>query len=1331
MKKPDIRELLKQRILVLDGAMGTMIQQYALTEADFRGSSFAHHPLPLQGNNDLLSLTRPDVIAAIHRAYLEAGSDIIETNTFNANAISMADYGMEEQAYAINRAAAEIAVAEASESTKKNPDKPRYVAGAIGPTNKTASMSPDVNDPGYRAVSFYDLVKAYTTQTEGLLDGGVDLLLVETVFDTLNAKAALFAIDTLLENRGIQVPIMLSGTITDASGRTLSGQTVEAFLFSVMHANLLSIGFNCALGAETLLPHVEELSQLAPFYVSAYPNAGLPNQFGAYDEGPAEMCHHIIPYLERGIVNIIGGCCGTTPEHIRHMVEEAAMATPRQVPPFPERLTLSGLESLTYFPGSNFINIGERTNVAGSRKFARLIRDNKFQEALSVARQQVENGAQVIDISMDDAMIEATEAMPKFLHLLMAEPDIARVPLMIDSSKWEVIEAALQCVQGKCIVNSISLKEGQEVFLHHARLLRRYGAAAVVMAFDEEGQAVTLDRKKEICTRAYRLLTEEAGFRPQDIIFDPNILTIATGLAEHDTYAVEYLEAVKWIKENLPGAHTSGGISNLSFSFRGNEAVREAMHAVFLYHAVKAGLDMGIVNAGQLPVYEDITKELLTLAEDTILNRFPGASEALIRYAETHQSAETAVEQQQEWRNLPVRERLSHSLVKGISDYIEADIDDVRPEFSRALEIIEGPLMDGMDTVGDLFGSGKMFLPQVVKSARVMKKAVAHLMPWILAEKAQGHSSSAGKILLATVKGDVHDIGKNIVGVVLGCNNFEIIDLGVMTPAARIIETAVKEQVDIIGLSGLITPSLDEMVHVASELERQGLKIPVLIGGATTSEIHTAVKIAPMATFPVVHVKDASRAVGVVKSLMNDTDGTYAAGIRERYQAQAEKYLAGREEIKLLSLSEARKNRTAINWTDYFPPVPSYLNTHTHTHTHTHSHSHSQSHSHSHSALHLTPNPSPQGEGSRNPPHFSETPNLQPPTSNLQPQTSNLQPQTSNLQPQTSNPQPPTSNPQPQTSNLQPQTSNPQPPTSNPQPTDLIILNDYPLESLIPFIDWTFFFHAWRLNGKYPAIFEDPVKGLEARKLYDDAQTMLQRIASDKMLTANGVAGLFPAHASGDSVHVFDPHNNNHRLATFHFLRNQEQKEPGVPNASLADFIAPEGSGLRDHIGFFAVTAGHGLERWTSVFEKDHDHYSSIMIKILADRLAEAFAEHLHQRVRTEFWGYDPEESLTVPEILKESYKGIRPAPGYPACPEHSEKETLFNLLKVQEHAGIILTESYAMYPAASVSGYYISHPESRYFNLGKITLEQVEDYALRKGITIEHATKLLNQNIL
>jgi 5-methyltetrahydrofolate--homocysteine methyltransferase len=1215
MNKPDIRSLLAERILVLDGAMGTMIQRYGLGESDFRGSIFQDHTHAQQGNNDLLSLTQPQIIREIHDQYLEAGADIIETNTFNSNAISMEDYGMVGEVYALNRAAAIIAAEAAAAAWNRDPDRPRYVAGAIGPTNRTASMSPDVNDPGFRAVTFDELVEAYRIQAEGLIDGGVDMLLVETVFDTLNAKAALFAIDTLFEARGIRLPLMVSGTITDASGRTLSGQTPEAFLLSMMHGDLLSIGFNCALGAETMLPFVEELSRIAPCYVSAYPNAGLPNQFGEYDQGPHEMCNLIDNYLERGIVNITGGCCGTTPEHIRHIAQHVGKHAPRRLPLLPGKLSLSGLEPLNVFEGSNFINIGERTNVSGSRKFARLVREEKFDEALSVARQQVDNGAQIIDINMDDALIDATEAMPAFLRLLVAEPDISRVPVMLDSSKWDVIEAGLKCLQGRSVVNSISLKEGEEEFLRQALLVRRYGAAVVVMAFDEEGQAVTFERKAAICRRAYDLLTQKAGFQPHDIIFDANILTIATGMSEHNDYAVAFLEAVQWIKENLPGAGTSGGISNLSFSFRGNDTIREAMHAVFLYHAVHRGLDMGIVNAGMLPVYADIAPELIRLAEDAILNRHPEAAEALITYAREHTGTSATLEQEQTWRTLPLEERINHALVHGLADYIEQDVEEIRPRFSRALEVIEGPLMDGMNVVGDLFEAGKMFLPQVVKSARVMKKAVAHLMPWILAEK-RSTDRTAGKILMATVKGDVHDIGKNIVGVVLGCNNYEVIDLGVMVPAAKILEQARAQDVDLIGLSGLITPSLEEMVYVASEMKRQEIYIPLLIGGATTSELHTAVKIAPESDQPVIHVRDASRAVGVVRALLGNEKATFAEEMDQKYKKMSEKFLRQRNEKKLIPLHQARQQATPILWDLYTPPVPAK--------------------------------------------------------------------------------------------------------------SGITTFNNYPLEELIPFIDWTFFFHAWKITGRYPAILEDPVKGEEAKKLFDDAQKLLERIVSEKMLQARGVIGLFPAASVNDSVKVFDPDHPDRLLAKFHFLRNQEVKEDGSPNPALSDFIAPEGSGITDFIGAFAVTAGLGIEPWVDSFEQDHDHYNSIMLKILADRLAEAFAEQLHMRVRKEFWGYDPGEHLTVREVLKEQYRGIRPAPGYPACPEHSEKRTLFDLLRAEENASIHLTEHFAMYPAAAVSGYYFSHPESRYFNLGKITEEQVLDYANRKGIETALAAKLL-----
>jgi 5-methyltetrahydrofolate--homocysteine methyltransferase len=1218
-----LREEIKKHVLVLDGAMGTMIQRYKLGEKDYRGKRFASHPSDLRGNNDLLSLTRPEIIREIHRAYLEAGADIIETNTFNANAISQADYGLEGLVYEMNKAAAEIAASAAKEYTERDPGRPRFVAGALGPTNKTASLSPDVNDPGYRAVTFDELYEAYKEQARGLLDGGADALLVETIFDTLNAKAALMAIRDLLDERGEDVPLMVSGTITDASGRTLSGQTAEAFLHSVSHAGLFSIGFNCALGAKELRPFVEEFTRKAPFYTSVYPNAGLPNQFGEYDDTPEEMAPYIREFLDNRMVNIVGGCCGTTPDHIRVFSGLARAAPVREIPPEEDLLHLSGLEPLVVFKGSNFINVGERTNVAGSRMFARLIREEKYEEALAVARQQVENGAQVIDINMDDAMLDAETAMVRFLRLLAAEPDIARVPVMIDSSKWAVLEAGLKCLQGKAIVNSISLKDGEEAFIERARKIRNYGAAVVVMAFDENGQATTLRRRKEICGRAYQILTEKVHYPARDIIFDPNILTIGTGIEEHNNYAVDFIKTISWIKENLPHARVSGGISNLSFSFRGNDSLREAMHAVFLYHAIQAGMDMGIVNAGNMPVYDEIPADLLDLLEDLVLNRRKDATERLISFAERMRVEAKEEKKEDEWRGMPVEERLKHALVKGISDYIDRDVEEARRKHPRALDVIEKPLMDGMNVVGDLFGSGRMFLPQVVKSARVMKKAVAYLEPFIQKEKEAGSGGrkTAGKVLLATVKGDVHDIGKNIVGVVLGCNNYEVIDLGVMVPAERILEAARKEQVDVIGLSGLITPSLEEMVHVAGEMKRQGLELPLLIGGATTSEVHTAVKIAPQCDYPVIHVRDASRCIGVMSALLSpEQRPDFAAGIRSKYDGLRQKHEARGTGTALVSLEEARRNKLNTTWDDdeiYLPRV----------------------------------------HGIR-------------------------------------------------------------------------VFKDYPLKELSRYIDWTFFFHAWRMAGKYPDIFDDPVKGDEARKLYDDAIRMLDRIIRERMVEARGVIGFFPAVSRNETVSLYASRGGELPLADLQFLRNQEKKEEGVPNLSLADFIAPEAESRRDFIGLFAVTAGIGIEKWVKHFEESHDDYHAIMLKILADRLAEAFAERLHERVRKEFWGYSPEESLTVPQMLKEEYTGIRPAPGYPACPEHSEKEVIFDLLGAEKNAGISLTENYAMYPAASVCGYYFSHPLSRYFNLGKLMPDQVEDYARRKGISIERARQLLRPNL-
>ena len=1093
--RKDIYKELEHRVLVLDGAMGTMIQQYKLDEEDYRGERFKNHPSELKGCNDLLSLTKPSVISEIHRAYLDAGADILETNTFNATSVSMADYHIEAVVYEMNLVASQLAKAEAEAYSKLTPSKPRFVAGAIGPTNKTASMSPDVNDPGFRAISYDQLVEAYSEQVTGLLDGGVDLLLVETIFDTLNAKAALYAINVILAARNQRIPVMVSGTITDASGRTLSGQTVEAFLNSVSHIDLLSLGFNCSLGAEQLNPFIEELSRKAPFYVSAYPNAGLPNQFGQYDESPLKMASHVKGILDNKSVNIIGGCCGTTPAHIRELCKIAEKATARHIPKIDHTLKLSGLEPLVVFENSNFINIGERTNVSGSKKFARLIREEKYDEALSIARQQVEVGAQVIDINMDDAMLDAQREMTRFLHLLMAEPEIAKVPVMIDSSKWDVIEAGLKCLQGKAIVNSISLKEGENAFKEHALKIRNYGAAMVVMAFDEEGQASTLQRRTEICQRAYTILVEELRVPPEDIIFDPNILAIATGIEEHNNYAVDYLNATRWIKQNLPYAKVSGGISNLSFSFRGNDALRESMHSVFLYHAIKAGLDMGIVNAGNLPVYDDIPADLLELIEDVLFNRRADSTERLITYAGHMKVSEKAEAAAEAWLDLPVNERLSYELIHGIDAHVATDVEEARLLFPRAIEVIEGPLMNGMNVVGDLFGAGKMFLPQVVKSARVMKKAVAVLLPYIEAEKQVGESNSAGKILMATVKGDVHDIGKNIVGVVLGCNNYEVIDLGVMVHVEKILETAINENVDIIGLSGLITPSLEEMSFVASEMERRGLKIPLLIGGATTSEMHTAVKIAPGYSEPVVHVRDASRATGVVAALLSEeSKKPFVDSINEKYKLLRKKHENTIAGVTYIPLQKARENKFQYDWNTFVPVKPAF--------------------------------------------------------------------------------------------------------------TGVKYFENYPLEEISRYIDWTFFFHAWKISGKFPAIFDDPLKGVEARKLYNDGLVLLKQMIEQKMVQANAVFGIFTANAVGDSVKLDTPEGNE----WLHFLRNQEEKEPGIPNLALSDFIAPLDAGYKDYIGLFAVSAGKGIEKWVKQFEDQHDDYNAIMVKILADRLAEAFA---------------------------------------------------------------------------------------------------------------------------
>ncbi len=1217
-----LEPLLERRILVLDGAMGTMIQTYGLNERDYRGERFADWPTDLRGNNDLLSLTQPSVIQAIHLAYLEAGADIIETNTFNSTAISMADYRMEELANELNRAGASLAREVADDVERRDPDRPRFVAGALGPTNRTATMSPKVNDPGFRNVTFDQLVAAYTEAASGLLDGGVDLLLVETIFDTLNAKAAIFAIDSLFAARGVRVPVMISGTITDASGRTLSGQTTEAFWNSVAHAQPLSVGLNCALGARALRQYVQDLSRVAPVYVSAYPNAGLPNEFGQYDDTPERMAEVLREFAESGLLNIVGGCCGTTPAHIKAIADAVRNLPPRTRPQVESRCRLSGLEPLNIGPQTLFVNVGERTNVTGSRKFARLILEGDYETALDVARQQVESGAQMIDVNMDEAMLDSAQAMTAFLRLIAAEPDISRVPVMVDSSKWSVIEAGLKCVQGKSIVNSISLKEGEESFVEHATLVRRYGAAVVVMAFDEQGQADTADRKLAICERSYRILTERVGFPPGDIIFDPNIFAIATGIEEHSNYAVEYIEATRRIKHAHPQVLVSGGVSNVSFSFRGNEPLREAIHSVFLYHAINAGMDMGIVNAGQLAIYADIPPDLLERVEDVVLNRRPDATERLLEIADAVQGRATAATQDLGWRNAPVKERLAHALVDGITDYIIEDTEEARRQLGRPIEVIEGPLMDGMNIVGDLFGAGKMFLPQVVKSARVMKKAVAHLVPYLAAEKDPNVSNrSNGRVLLATVKGDVHDIGKNIVGVVLQCNNYEVIDLGVMVPCAKILETARRENVDIIGLSGLITPSLEEMSFVASEMEREGFSLPLLIGGATTSRVHTAVKIEPRYRGPTMHVLDASRAVGVTGNLMSPTlKDDFVARARAEYQELREKRRDHKEQQRRQSLADARKNRLAIDWKATAPPTPCF--------------------------------------------------------------------------------------------------------------TGVQVLDNYPLEELCARIDWTPFFQTWELAGHYPDILRDPLSGEAATNLLADAQRMLQRIVDGRLLRARAVFGFFPANSVEDDIEVYRSDRGAAVLGVIHTLRQQMVKPPGRPNLALADFVAPKATGIRDYIGAFAVTTGVGIDQLIKMHEQNHDDYSSIMVKALADRLAEAFAERLHERVRREFWGYAPAESLDNEALIKEKYQGIRPAPGYPACPDHTEKRILFDLLQVEERAGITLTESFAMFPAASVSGYYFWHPQAQYFGVGKIERDQVEDYARRKGMDLTVAERWLAPNL-
>ncbi|MBA2441083.1 MAG: methionine synthase [Rubrobacter sp.] len=1220
----EFRAQLKQRILLLDCAMGTMIQSYDLEDKDYRAERFKDHPGELQGNNDLLSITQPKIIRAIHDAVLDAGADILETNTFSSTSIAQADYHMEDLAYELNYEAARIAREAADGYVEKTPESPRFVAGALGPTNRTASISPDVNDPGKRNVTFDELAAAYKEAAKGLVEGGADLLLIETIFDTLNAKAAIFGVQEYLEEEGVEVPIMISGTITDASGRTLSGQVTEAFWNSVRHAEPISVGLNCALGPKELRQYMEELSGIADTHVSAYPNAGLPNEFGEYDESPEDMAAEIGEWAANGWLNIVGGCCGTTPDHIRAFAEAVADHPPREIPEVEPRLRLSGLEPYNIGPDSLFVNVGERTNVTGSRRFKDLILSEDYETALEVAREQVENGAQVVDINMDEGMLEGEEAMGTFLNLVASEPDISRVPVMIDSSKWSIIETGLKRVQGKALVNSISLKEGEEQFTEQAKLLKRYGAAVVVMAFDEEGQADTKERKVEISTRAYRILTEEIGFPAEDIVFDPNVFAIATGIEEHDNYGVDYIEAVGEIHQSLPHAKTSGGISNVSFSFRGNDPVREAIHAVFLYHAINNGLTMGIVNAGQLAVYDTLDEDLKEAVEDVVLNRRSDSTERLLDLAEQYrgQGEVSANEKDLEWRSWPVEKRLEHSLVKGIAEYVEEDAEDARQAFDHPIEVIEGPLMDGMNVVGDLFGAGKMFLPQVVKSARVMKRAVAYLIPYIEAEKG-GVQKTNGTVIMATVKGDVHDIGKNIVGVVLQCNNFEVIDLGVMVPAAKIVEVAKEKGGDIIGLSGLITPSLDEMVHNAKELQREGFTVPLLIGGATTSQTHTAVKIAPGYEQPTIHVKDASRAVGVVQNLVSEEKREqYAEQIAADYEQVREKHAGRRSRTKITALEKARAKKTEIEWDGYVPPKPNF--------------------------------------------------------------------------------------------------------------TGVKTFEDYPLEEIRAYIDWTPFFHSWQMKGSYPKIFDDPEKGAEALKLFDDAQELLDRVIEERWLEARAVCGLFPANAlPNDDVEVYTDESRTEVLKTFRFLRQQKEKPPGRPNQSLVDFVAPKETGLEDYMGLFAVTAGLGAEEVARKFEhEEQDIYSSIMVKALADRLAEAFAELLHERVRKEFWGYVPDEALDPEDLIKEEYTGIRPAPGYPACPEHTEKRTLWELLDVEEKAGISLTESCAMMPPSAVSGYYFAHPDSKYFGLGEIGRDQATEYAERKGMDVQEAEKWLAPNL-
>ncbi|MCW2477345.1 methionine synthase [Candidatus Symbiopectobacterium sp. NZEC151] len=1215
-----LREQLAQRILVLDGGMGTMIQGYRLQEADYRGERFADWHSDLKGNNDLLVITQPAIIAAIHDAYFEAGADIIETNTFNATPIAMADYDMASLSAEINLAAARLARASADKWTAQNPGKPRYVAGVLGPTNRTASISPDVNDPAYRNISFDQLVDAYRESTRALVEGGVDLIMIETIFDTLNAKAAVYAVETEFEALGIELPVMISGTITDASGRTLSGQTTEAFYNSLRHARPLSFGLNCALGPDELRQYVAELSRIAECYVSAHPNAGLPNAFGEYDLDAADMAVHIGEWARAGFLNIVGGCCGTTPQHIAAIAQVVEGVAPRPLPEIPVACRLAGLEPLTIDAATLFVNVGERTNVTGSARFKRLIKEEKYGEALDVARQQVESGAQIIDINMDEGMLDAEAAMVRFLNLIAGEPDIARVPIMIDSSKWEVIEKGLKCIQGKGIVNSISMKEGLDVFIDHARQVRRYGAAMVVMAFDEVGQADTRARKIEICRRAYQILTQEVGFPPEDIIFDPNIFAVATGIDEHNNYAVDFIEACADIKEQLPHAMISGGVSNVSFSFRGNEPVREAIHAVFLYYAIRNGMDMGIVNAGQLAIYDDLPAELRDAVEDVVLNRRDDGTERLLEMAERYRGSKTDDESnktQAEWRGWPVKKRLEYALVKGITEFIEQDTEEARQEAARPIEVIEGPLMDGMNVVGDLFGAGKMFLPQVVKSARVMKQAVAYLQPYIEASKEKG--SSAGKILLATVKGDVHDIGKNIVGVVLQCNNYEIIDLGVMVPTEKILKTAREENVDIIGLSGLITPSLDEMVNVAKEMQRQGFTLPLLIGGATTSKAHTAVKIEQNYSGATVYVQNASRSVGVVSALLSDSQrDEFVARTRKEYETVRIQHGRKKPRTPPVTLAAARANHNPLDWDDYTPPVAHRVG---------------------------------------------------------------VQAVTASI------------------------------------------------ETLRNYIDWTPFFMTWSLAGKYPRILEDEVVGEEAKRLFADANVMLDTLSEQGTLNPRGVVGLFPANRVGDDVEVYTDERRDEVLLVTHHLRQQTEKTD-FPNYCLADFVAPKTCGKPDYLGAFAVTGGLEEDALAEAWEAQHDDYNKIMVKALSDRLAEAFAEYLHERVRKVYWGYATNENLSNDELIRENYQGIRPAPGYPACPDHTEKAQIWQLLDVETHTGMKLTESYAMWPGASVSGWYFSHPESKYYAVAQVQRDQVEDYAARKGMSVADVERWLAPNL-